>query len=139
MTTKKEKQLFIEQLKKTPIIQVACDKTGFARSTYYRIKESDPVFRKAAEDAIFEGSNLVNDLAISQLINAIKDRNLTAITYWLKHNHPNYGDKLQLSGKVEVENAPLTEKQQELITKALTLAGIASKSESYDTPSDNAV
>jgi len=33
---KVEQDLIIEQLKKTPIVQVACEKCGVGRSTYYR-------------------------------------------------------------------------------------------------------
>jgi len=40
------KKLLIEQLKKTPIVQMACEKTGVARSTYYRWKKQNKTFAK---------------------------------------------------------------------------------------------
>ena len=36
---KKEKLLLIEQLSKYPVVQVACEKTGVSRATYYRWRE----------------------------------------------------------------------------------------------------
>lgn len=132
MITKKQKQLFLEQLKKTPIVQVACEKTSLIRSTYYRLRDKDEEFRKQADDALLEGSLLVNDLAEAQLIGAIKDRNLVAINLWLKTHHPQYATKVELQGKVVIENTPITSEQQELIKKALALVGITPSLESYD-------
>ena len=81
------KELLIEQLKKTPIVQVACEKVGVGRATYYRWRKEDEEFAKLADEAISEGNFLVNDMAESQLMSAIRDKNLTAIIFWLKH-HP---------------------------------------------------
>ena len=44
MKTKKDKELILEQLRKTPIVQVACEKTGIARATYYRWRKKDKRF-----------------------------------------------------------------------------------------------
>ena len=33
---KDQKALLLEQLKKTPIVQIACENLGFSRMTYYR-------------------------------------------------------------------------------------------------------
>ena len=79
---KKEKELILEQLKRTPIVQVACEKTGIGRSTYYRWKKEDNKFAELADAAILEGSLFVNDMAESQLLSAIRDKNLTAIIFW---------------------------------------------------------
>src|SRR5680860_719631 len=87
---KNEKMLILEQLKKTPIVQIACEKVGVGRSTYYRWKKEDLKFSSLADAATAEGSLLVNDMAESQLLSAIKDKNLTAIIFWLKHHHSSY-------------------------------------------------
>ena len=45
-----EKMLILEQLKKTPIVQIACEKVGVGRSTYYRWKKEDSKFSSSADD-----------------------------------------------------------------------------------------
>lgn len=115
------KRLAIEQLTKTPIIQVMVEKIGLARATFYRWKQNDKDFSEAVDKAITEGRNLVNDFAESQLINAIKNSDMRAITYWLNHNNKHYTNKLELSGSFNV-NDQLTPEQEELVKKALELA-----------------
>lgn len=119
----KTKQLLLEQLKKTPIIQIACEKIGLGRATFYRWKVDDPTFAKAVDDALLEGKLLVNDLAESQLIGAIKDRNLTAITYWLRHHHRDYKNRLELEGTINTIHE-LSDEQKALVKKALELTGL---------------
>lgn len=120
--TQQKKQLVIKQLKKTPIVQVVCEKISVSRSTYYRWRKEDSEFRKSADKALKEGSLLVNDLAESQLISAIKDKNLTAIIFWLKYHHSTYATKVELHGSVDHKMETLTPKQEQLINKALSLA-----------------
>ena len=122
MKTQQQKQLLIEQLQKTPIVQFACEKTGVSRATYYRLRKEDPDFAKAADAALGEGALLVNDMAESQLIAAIKDRNIPAIVYWLRHHHPNYTNRLELSGRIAHIQEELSEEERALIEEALRLA-----------------
>jgi hypothetical protein len=122
MKTDKNKEALIEQLKKTPIIQLACEKTGVARATFYRWKNEDPEFAAKAEEAINEGASLVNDVAESQLMSAIRERNLTAIIFWLKHHHPNYATKVEVTARLKADNEILTPEQEALVTRALKLA-----------------
>lgn len=63
----------IEQLRKTPVIEVACKKIGIGRATFYRWKKKDQKFAEKADFALHEGSQLVNDMAESQLITSIKN------------------------------------------------------------------
>lgn len=119
------KEMLIDQLKKTPIIQVSCEKVGVGRATFYRWRKEDSEFAKRADEAISEGSFLVNDLAESQLINSIKNSNLGAIVFWLKHHHPNYATKIEVTTNQHIE--ALTDEQQDLVTKALTLTGLIGK------------
>lgn len=114
------KKALIEQLRKTPIIEVACKKTGIGRATFYRWKKDDTDFANDAEFAIQEGSQLVNDMAESQLINAIKNGNLTGIIFWLKNHHKQYSPKLEVTTKSG--DLPLTDDQRELIRKSLAMA-----------------
>lgn len=121
---RKEKTLLLEQLKKTPIVQVACEKIGVARATYYRWKQYDEEFTKQAEEAITEGNGLVNDIAESQLMSAIKNQNLTAIIFWLRNHHPSYATKVEVTARIKADNEILTPEQEILVTKALQLASL---------------
>lgn len=116
----KDKEIVLEQLKKIPIIQVACEKTGIGRATYYRWKKEDPEFTKMADEALSEGSLFVNDMAESQLFQAIRNQNLGAIIFWLKNHHPSYTNKLEVSGKL-TEEYHLNPEQEKLMIKALTM------------------
>ena len=88
-----QKQEFLEQLKTVPIIQVACERLQISRATIYRWKDEDQEFSKQVDIAITQGSYLVNDLAESQLVSAIRDGELPAVKIWLNHNHFKYGAK----------------------------------------------
>ncbi|NLZ24380.1 hypothetical protein GX888_01350 [Candidatus Dojkabacteria bacterium] len=114
------KKILIEQIKKTPVIQVACEKVGVSRATFYRWKKSDPKFADKADIALHEGSQMINDMAESQLISAIKEGNLTGIIFWLKNHHQTYSPKLEVTNKNP--DLPLTDEQKELIRKSLSMA-----------------
>ena len=119
----KAKAELLEQLRKTPIIQIACEKLGINRTTLYRWRAENKEFAKAVDEALLEGRLLVNDLAESQLIGAVKDRNITAILAWLKHNHPTYRTRIELEGSVRVIEE-LSPEQAEQVRHALALADI---------------
>ena len=118
----KDKKTLIENLEKTPIIQMACEKTGISRATYYRWRIDDREFEKNADKALDDGVSLMNDYAESQLISSIRDKNMTAIIYWLKHRHKAYSTKLEISGSLEHKNVEISEEYKELIKKALNLS-----------------
>ena len=120
----KTKEDIIDGLKKTPIIQFACKKMNISRSTLYRWKQQDKEFSEKIDEAISQGNELMNDLAESQLISAIKDRNLGAIIFWLKNRHKAYAPKLKISGEIRNKNKPLSPEQKELIKKALLLSSL---------------
>lgn len=119
----REKALMLEQLKKTPIVQMCCEKLGIGRTTYYDWRKNDPEFEAASDEALQAGTLLMNDMAESQLLAAIRDGNLGAITYWLKHRHPTYATKLQVTAELKQEQA-LTPEQESLVLKALELMNI---------------
>jgi hypothetical protein len=119
MKTQNKKAL-VEQLRKTPIVQVSCEKLGISRATYYRWKKRDPKFAENAEIALQEGAQLINDMAESQLISAIKEGNLTGIIFWLKNHHRNYSPKLEVTTKSA--DLPLDEEQKEIIRQSLNMA-----------------
>lgn len=123
MKTNEQKLKLIEQIKKTPIIQIACEKSGIGRATYYRWKKEDSQFREAAETALYEGESLINDMAESQLISAIRNQNMTAIIFWLKNHHKKYRNKVEVSGTLDTHKF-LTPDEEEMIQKSLIHAGL---------------
>ena len=115
------KGAILEQLRKTPIIQIACEKLNISRMSFYRWKNEDEEFARKIDEALLDGHLLVNDLAESQLISAIKDRNMSAVMSWLKHHHPSYRTKVHIEGTVNTIQE-LSDEQKELVRKALALA-----------------
>lgn len=133
-----QKDILIQQLKKTPIVQVACEKVGIGRTTYYRWHKDDKEFADAADTALSEGSSLINDMAESQLVSAIRDKNLTAIIFWLKHHHKAYATKVEVTANLKQPIEQLSPEQQELVEQALKLASLTGEvTESEPTIEDN--
>lgn len=117
MKTDKERKKILDQLRKTPIVQIACEKTGIARATYYRWRKQSKQFKKDSDKAIIDGKHMINDLAESQLINSIKDRNFGAIKFWLNSHHADYKSKMEITHKDS--DIPLTKEQKALVKQAL--------------------
>ena len=122
------KNLLIEKLKKTPIVQIACKKAGVGRATYYRWRKKDEEFSKAADIALKEGSSLINDMAESQLLSAIRDQNMTAIIFWLKNHHQTYKTRVEISSVNKIINK-LKPEQERLVRRALELASLVPENE----------
>lgn len=122
-----DKLELIEQLQKMPIVQIACERAGIGRATFYRWCKEDAEFAEKARSSLSEGKAMVNDMAESQLISSIKDKSFQAIAYWLKHNHPDYRTRVELTPLAPQES--LTTEQQE---KVLTALELMSSSEGSD-------
>lgn len=119
------KTSMVEQLKKTPIVQIACEKIEISRATYYRWRTDDKAFAESADAAITEGSLLINDLAESQLVSAIRDKNFGAIVFWLKHHHRAYTTKVEINANINKVTEQLTPEQEEIVREALRLAALS--------------
>lgn len=100
--TEKKKRELVSQLRKTPIVQLACERSGVGRSTYYQWRASDKIFARVAERAIDAGRFFINDLAESKLISMIQGGNLTATIFWLKYNHPQYSNINRIINEYEI-------------------------------------
>ena len=90
----KDKKRLLEALKENHIVLAACRKTGISKSAYYRARASDPKFAKAADAAMQEGIELVNDAAESNVIMGVKNKDDDMTRFWLKHRHPAFSDRL---------------------------------------------
>ena len=120
----KLKQLFLEQLKKTPTIEQSCQKVQVARMTILRWRKKSVKFNQEVEKAQQEGREFVSDIAETQLFSLISDRKIEAIKYFLSHNNQRYANKLELSGTLNTKDAPLNREQKALIREALKLSSI---------------
>lgn len=133
---KKNKELLIKQLKKTPVVEVACKKLSIGRASYYRWRKEDENFREKADEALLIGKHFINDMAESQLIRAIQEGNMTSIIFWLKHHHRDYKTKVELSGELRTKSQ-LTDEQNEIIQKALKYAGLSLEKHLLPKPKKN--
>lgn len=101
MKKNKKRDEFLVQLRKIPIVQVACEKSGISRNSVYRWRNDDEEFRKEMEAALIEGEALVNDMSESQLLSMIRDRNWSAISFWLRHRNPKFRDRLEVTANIK--------------------------------------
>jgi len=113
------KQAFIEQLKHTPTIEQACQKSGTSRSSVCRWRRKSNRFDLEVEEALREGRAFISDIAETQLFSLIGEKKIEAIRLFLAHNNPRYSNKLELSGTVSPKNEPLTAELQSMIRQAL--------------------
>jgi len=115
--TKKLEEKFFAELKKVPVVQVACEKIGISRQSVYRWRRDDKKFKEKMEEAINDGIAFVNDMSESQLLTKIREGDLPAVRLWLTHNHERY------SKRIKVEHSTkeylLSEEQKENINNAL--------------------
>jgi len=127
-----DKNKMLERLRKTPIVEMACKQSAIPRSTYYRWRKDDETFASECDDAIEHSAGLINDLAESQLISAIKDKSMPAITFWLKHHHKTYRTRIEVSAELQTVKQELTPEQIILVSRALQLAGLTTDREVGD-------
>lgn len=120
----KDKAKVLAKLKRTPIVEAACKQAGIPRSTFYRWRKDDEAFADAVDEALDQSAALISDMAESQLINAIKEQNMTAIMFWLKHHRRAYRNRVEVDAKIEGVQQGLTPEQTELVSQALRLAGL---------------
>ncbi|MBU6214490.1 hypothetical protein KGM48_01450 [Patescibacteria group bacterium] len=113
---------FLAELRKVPIVQVACEKLGVSRNSVYRWRKEDDAFAKAMDEALEEGEKLVNDMTESQLLALIGEQHWPAISFWLRHRNAKFRDRIEVTAKVERVDKPLSPEDQELIKSGLLMA-----------------
>lgn len=119
MKRDRDKDLMLEQLRKIPIVQIACERIGVARATYYRWRSEDKAFKDESDQAMRDGELFVNDLSESQVITLIKDKNWPAISFWLRNHHPKYADKLMVEASISRVDEKLSPEEEKLVQHAL--------------------
>lgn len=122
----KSKEAFLDQLKRTPTIETACQKVGIARATIYRWIRSNKKFEKQVNNSLNEGRTFMSDIAENQLFSLIGDKKFEAIRLYLSTHNSRYSNKLELSGDISTKIEPLTKEQKKLIREALKLSSLNS-------------
>ncbi len=133
MKKNKSKNDFLDHLRKVPIVQVACEKSGLSRNTVYRWRKEDPDFLAEMDSAFKEGEEFVNDMSETQLFTLIKEKSFPAIRFWLNKRSERFKDKVEVTTKIADES--LSPEQEAIVREALRLSNITS--EIYDTRSNN--
>lgn len=113
---------FLTELRKIPIVQVACEKQDISRNSVYRWRKEDEVFAKDMDEALAEGEKLVNDMTESQLLSLIGEKHWPAISFWLRHRHVKFRDRVEVTAKIERVDTPLSPEAEELMKLGMRLA-----------------
>lgn len=71
-----------------------------------------------------EGNAVVNDFTVSKLLAGISNDNLSAVFFWLRHRHPDFSNKLEITAKQEITHT-LTNEETDIIKEALLLSGLS--------------
>lgn len=123
--TEKLKLKILDQLRLFPNVQLACERIGIGRSTYYDWRKNDTKFKEATDKAVEFGNWFINDLAESKLIQNIKDGDNTAIIFWLKKHHPRYYDEVAHKHKhtheIVIDKEPIDPETAKLIRRTIGL------------------
>ncbi|MDD3531461.1 MAG: hypothetical protein PHV99_02660 [Candidatus Pacebacteria bacterium] len=116
------RDIFLEQLRKIPIVQIACEKTALSRNSVYRWRKEDSAFAKAMDEALAEGEAIINDMSESQLLSKIKNGEWPPIAFWLRKRHPKFKDRLEIVGSLQGPQEELSPEQEATVKEALRLA-----------------
>lgn len=119
----KLKEALISTLKEMPIIEVAVKRIGIGRDTYYRWKAQDKDFLKRSQEAMMQGIEFINDLSESQIIALIKDKKMSSIKFWLRHNHPKYKERIEITTNTQPQEE-LDPEQASIVKEALRLSSL---------------
>jgi len=115
----KDKQVLLGILKEMPIIQIACNRSGVSRATYYRWRKEDKDFLEQSENALTQGVEFINDMSEGQLVSLIKEKSWPAISFWLRKRNPKFLDRIEVITKEEDEE--LTPEEEKVVREALQL------------------
>jgi hypothetical protein len=120
MKSPRVKQLLLEELKKKPVVEVACAKVGVGRTTFYEWKQKDKKFAEAIDMAMRFGKDFISDIAEMQLLNAIKSGDFRAVSMWLKTHRQEYRNRIEVDGTITTIEE-MTAEQRALFERATAL------------------
>jgi|SRR3989344_5180920 len=118
----KLKELFLEQLKRTPTIEQSCHKVGVTRMTVNRWRKASKTFDQEVEESIREGHALVSDIAESQMFSKIGQGQSDMIKFYLSHTNDRYSNKVEVKGQIINITGKLSPEQDKLRKQAFLFA-----------------
>lgn len=116
MKKKRVRNRFLEELRRIPVVRVACKNCDISHNSIYRWRNEDPEFMEAMDKALSDGEDMINDLAESKLLALINDSHFSSIRFWLTSRHPKF-KKMDIDRQKQEDDFS---KQDEII-KALGL------------------
>ena len=119
--TKKLEGSIVTLLRKGHVIEIVCQQCKITRQTLSRWKRESVEFAKVVDEAIAEGKEFLNDISEASLISAVKENNLSAIMYYLKHNHPSYKTRVEVEARI-LNSYQLSDEQKTLVSESLAKA-----------------
>jgi len=102
-------------------VTAACKKMDISRDTFYRWKAEDEEWGKEIDDLVGRKRYEMNDFAEGKLYENINNGNITCLIFYLKTKHPDYKQKIDLSGEV-TQNVKLSDDEKELLKQAIRFA-----------------
>ena len=127
MKKKRVRDKFLEELRRVPIISVACQNCGVSRNTVYRWRNEDPIFLKSMDTALVEGESSVHDLAESKLVGLINKSNLQAIRFWLTSRNSKYKTPSRMAIRADVIEEEIERREQEKNDQTIKALGLTDK------------
>lgn len=84
------KTKIIEELRQVPIIEHACEKCGISRQTFYRWRNANPAFAAEVDEAMQFGTDRMNDISETHVLNGIRQGDFKFVSFWLRFNSKKY-------------------------------------------------
>jgi hypothetical protein len=119
-----DKKKLLEKLKKLQLLKLPVSSQVYRGVPIIAGVKMMKTLQVDCDEAIEHSAGLINDMAESQLISAIKDKNMSAIFFWLKHHHKTYKTRIEVNAKLQTIQQELTPEQTEVVSRALQLAGL---------------
>ncbi|MDB5189939.1 MAG: seg [Parcubacteria group bacterium] len=103
-----DKLRIILELKSNPIVLSACKKIGLSTSTFYRWQNEDGRFNKEVKRAIARGREQLCDIAENNVVKAVRQGDMRASTFWLKHFRTPYKKEDGSASEINYPNRDTT-------------------------------
>ena len=125
--TREMRDMILETLRKTPIVETTCQKTGISKMTFSRWRRQNPKFNAQVEEALLEGRSRMNDVAENIILAGLAADDVPSAKFFLTHNNPRYANKLELSGMLETKDESLTKEEKALLREAFKRSSLYGK------------
>lgn len=98
------KKQLLHEITQVPVIEIACQKVGISRQTFYRWRAANTSFSQEIETALNMGRDFVNDVSESTILEHIKNGEIRPAIFWLRHNNPRYKNNQRIENMNQINN-----------------------------------